>query len=221
MPVAALAAALVLAAPAPLGEGGKQVWVLKPSVQPRAVVVFAHGFGDTGEPSHPWLDHLLARGDVVVWPRYQASIDEPRNATVVNLREGLRLAFADPGLRGLPVVAAGYSWGAKLVFHYGVNARRWGVPPPLAVLSMFPGSLERGLPPRGPLPKTIQVLLLAGGRDDPVAASAYWRWLRAHPATRKSYRVLPGLTHDAPMHTDAAAQRTFWAPLDALVDRYT
>jgi dienelactone hydrolase len=218
---AALAAALVLAIAAPLGEGGKQVWVLKPSVAPRAVVVFAHGFGDTTEPNHPWLDHLLARGAVVVWPRYQSSVDEPRNATVVNFREGLRLAFADPELRGLPVVAAGYSWGAKLVFHYGVNARRWALPEPRAVLSMFPGTLERGLPPRGPLPKTIQVLLLAGAQDDPVAANAYWRWLRAHPAARKSYRILPGLTHDAPMRTDAAAQRTFWAPLDALVARYT
>jgi dienelactone hydrolase len=218
---AALAAAFVLAVPAPLGDGGRQVWVLRPAVEPRAVVVFAHGFGDTGEPGHPWVDHLLARGNVVVWPRYQSSVDEPRNATVVNLREGLRLAFADPELRGLPVVAAGYSWGAKLVFHYGVNARRWGLPEPRAILSMFPGSLERGLPPRGPLPKTIQVLLLAGGGDDPAAATAYWRWLSAHPAGRKAYRVLPGLTHDAPMHTDAAAQRTFWSALDALVARYT
>jgi alpha-beta hydrolase superfamily lysophospholipase len=219
--VTAALAALLLAAPAPLGEAGGQVWVLKPSVQPQAVVVFIHGFGDNGEPAHPWVDHLLARGSVVVWPRYQASVDEPRNATVVNLRDGLRLAFADPALRGLPVVAAGYSWGAKLVFHYGVNARRWSVPPPRAVLSMFPGALARGLPPRGPLPQTIRVVLLAGGSDDPVAAGAYWRWLRAHPAARKSYRVLPGLTHDAPMRTDGAAQRTFWAPLDALLDRYT
>jgi pimeloyl-ACP methyl ester carboxylesterase len=221
MPVAALAAAVVLAAPAPLGEGARQVWVLRPSVAPKAVVVFAHGFGDTSEPNHPWLDHLLARGNVVVWPRYQATLAESRNETVVNLREGLRLAFADPELRRLPVVAVGYSWGAKLVFHYGVNADRWGLPRPRAIVSMFPGSLQRGLPPRGPLPKTTRVLLLAGGRDDPVAAGAYWKWLRPHPAARKSYRILPGLTHDAPMRTDAAAQRTFWAPLDALVDRYT
>jgi predicted esterase len=218
--VTAALAALVLAVPPPLGEAGGQVWVLKPSVQPNAVVVFVHGFGDNGTPSHPWLEHLLARGNAVVWPRYQVSVDEPRNATVVNLRDGLRLAFADPELAGLPIVAAGYSWGAKLVFHYGVNARRWGVPPPRAVLSMFPGALARGLPPRGPLPETTRVVLLAGSRDDPVAARAYWRWLRSHPVARKSYRVLPGLNHDAPMQTDAAARRLFWAPLDALVDRY-
>lgn len=216
--LAAVVAAALLA-PAPLGDGASQVWVLRPADPPRAVVVFVHGYGDTAEPGHPWLDHLLARRVAVVWPRYQETLLESRNETVVRFREGLQLAFRDAELRRLPVVAAGYSWGAKLAFHYGVNARRWALPVPRAILSMFPGSLARGLPPRGRLPRAIDVLLLAGGRDDPAAASAYWRWLASHPRDRKRYRVLPGLTHDAPMRTDAAARRTFWARLDALLPR--
>jgi hypothetical protein len=65
------------------------------------------------------------------------------------------------------------------------------------------------------------VQLRAGGADDVAAVNAYSRWLRSQPpgATR-SYRILPGLTHDAPMRADAATQRTFWSELDALVGRY-
>jgi pimeloyl-ACP methyl ester carboxylesterase len=220
VPLAAFAAALLIAAPPPLGEGASQVWVLRPATPPKAVVVFTHGFGDTSAPSHPWVDHLVARGNAVVWPRYQATLGESRNQTVVDFREGLRLALDDPELRRLPVVAAGYSWGSKLVLHYGVNARRWGLPQPRAIMSMFPGALARGLPPRGRLPRSTRVLLLAGADDDPAAANAYWRWLRPHAPEAKSYRILPGLTHDAPMRTDAAARQTFWAPLDALIGRY-
>jgi pimeloyl-ACP methyl ester carboxylesterase len=203
----------------PLGSGGAQVWVLRPAGPVKSVVVFLHGWGAMSPEGTAWLDHLRSRGNAVVYPRYQDDVDTPAPATVGGLRDGLRLAFAEPGLRGKPVVAAGYSWGGKLVFDYAVRAREWGVPAPRAVASVFPASVRFGGPPAGRVPATTRVLLMAGEWDLVQSARAYWRWLARHPRTRKQFRIVPKATHGAPMQTTPAAKREFWSRLDALVVR--
>src|SRR6266571_3241193 len=59
----------------PLGRGADQVWVFRPSGAPRTVVVFVHGHGGPGEDTpqyhRPWLRHLAARGNAVLYPRYE------------------------------------------------------------------------------------------------------------------------------------------------------
>jgi acetyl esterase/lipase len=127
-----------------------------------------HGWGDTSPAHHAWFDHLRARGVAVVFPRYQVDTSDPAPGTIGHLRNGLRHAFADPALRGKPVVAVGYSWGAKLVFDYGVNAKRWGVPAPRAIESIFPPSRTYGGPPHGRLTHDW------GGREDAVGRRLFW-----------------------------------------------
>ena len=196
-----------------------QAWVLKPHGPVRAAVVYVHGWGDTSPAHHAWFDHLRARGVAVVFPRYQVDTSDPAPGTIGHLRNGLRHAFADPALRGKPVVAVGYSWGAKLVFDYGVNAKRWGVPAPRAIESIFPPSRTYGGPPHGRLPPAVRVLLFAGELDNVPDARAFWRWLRNVP--QKTFRVIANATHDWGGREDAVGRRLFWAPLDGLVARYT
>ena len=72
----------------PYGRGADQVWIVRPTTHVRAVVVFGHGWkGAPPSASHPWvaqfrpwLDHLIAQGDAVIFPRYQLGGDQPGSA---------------------------------------------------------------------------------------------------------------------------------------------
>ena len=123
------------------------------------------------------------------------------------------------------MITVGYSWGAKLVFDYAVNARRWGLPVQRAVMSVFQPSVYYGGPPRGRLPPGIRVLLVSGDRDDRAASSAYRVWLRSYPKSLWRFQLVRSVGawvagHDAPSRTDARARSVFWAPLDAVVARF-
>ena len=181
--------------------------------------MYVHGWGDYSTRK-PWLVHLRERGDVVLFPQYQRARDDTTAATVRHLGDALRVAFARRGLERLPVVAVGYSWGAKLVFDFAEQARRWRVPLPRAVMSVFQPSLVFGRP-TGRLPPTVRVLLLSGDSDNPDAARYYRAWLRNRPLTTAITVRSRGTwlaNHEAPSRTDALARRLFWSRLDALVD---
>jgi pimeloyl-ACP methyl ester carboxylesterase len=217
----------------PFGRGAAQVWIVLPEGRPRSVVVFGHGWKLAPpvpplawiEQFRPWLDHLASRGNAIVFPRYQFgandSLGTPR---VLAYRRGLVRAFVRLGRPHVPVIAVGYSYGASLALYYAANARRWRLPVPVAVDSVFPA----GLIPGTPLPllaPTVRVLIQVGDQDTEagaVGASSFWAWLRGHPAARKHYEVVasvPGLaaTHKAPKQTGPAARHAFWQPLDALI----
>src|SRR5919199_674977 len=59
----------------PLGSGADEVWFYAAKDKPRSVVVFLHGFGgpteETPENHVPWLRHLAAKGNDVIYPRYE------------------------------------------------------------------------------------------------------------------------------------------------------
>lgn len=217
----------------PFGSGAGQVWVIRPPGRVRSVVVFAHGW-KTAPPSParswvgqflPWLDHLVARGSAVVFPRYQLGIGDvagpPRAAAY---RQGVRLGLEHVDAPRVPVVVAGYSYGASLAFAYAADARRWGLPVPRAVDCVFPAGPAAGVP-LARIPDGVRVLLQVGDRDGEAGrggADALWRLLAGHPASRKRFEIVrsgPGLVadHAAPKLATPQARTAFWAPLDALV----
>jgi hypothetical protein len=217
----------------PYGRGGGEVWVVVPDRPVRSVVVFGHGW-KLAPPSpayswvgqfRPWLDHLAADGSAVIFPRYQLGVGDPQDATrVLDFATGIHTGYALLGGPKVPVVAVGYSFGASLAFYYGANAAAWRLPLPSAVQAVFPGGMIPGAPlPR--LNRSVRVLIQVGDADTEAGsagADAFWSWLATHPSSRKRYQVVrssPGLaaTHAAPKSASAAAQRTFWAPLDRLI----
>lgn len=208
----------------PLGVGAAQVWVLKPNGPIRSVVVFLHGWGTFSPEGTPWIDHLRARGNAVVFPRYQKDLNDRATSTIYRLRDGLRRAFAERELRDRPVVAVGYSWGASLAFQYGAQARVWAVPVPRAVAALNPASLRFGGPPKRGLPRSVRALLLLGDADRPWGAQAYWKWLGRHPRGQKAFRIVRSTStfradHGSPTLSTPAARLAFWAPVDELVAR--
>lgn len=217
----------------PFGRGANAVWLLTPSRPVRSIVVFGHGW-KVAPPSplypwvgqfRPWLDHLLARGNAIIFPRYQlGSGDDSGAARIDAYRAGLQQGFARLGRARLPVVAVGYSYGGSLAFYYAANARRWNLPVPTAVDAFFPAGTIRGAPlPR--LPGSVRVLIQVGDRDTQAgspAGHALWNQLAGHPAGRKEYQTIVSTgdlsaVHAAPKEHTLAAQRAFWGPLDRLI----
>ena len=244
VPLAVLAASFALALPGtasagqlfgPFGHGPAAVWLVLPRRPARRVVIFLHGWKIAPpSPSYPWvgqfrpwLDHLAGEGNAVLFPAYQTGEDGQGPARVTSLRQGLELGFAHLGARRrLPVVAAGYSYGASLAFSYASNARFWHLPQPKAVDAVFPA----GPIPGSPLPTlapAIQVLIQVGDRDDVAGrggADAFWSWLAQRRGGRQRLVVVsshPGFVadHAAPKLSTTAARAAFWSPLDALVER--
>jgi hypothetical protein len=228
---ATASAARALRIEGPYGSGAAQVWLMRPAGKPLSIVVFGHGWKRT-PPSEqrpwvrqfaPWLTHLLAGGNAVVFPRYQFGGDTPGPARVDAYRRGLQLAF-DRLDGSLPVVVAGYSYGAPLGLTYAANADRWGLPRPRAVDAVFPAGLVPGVAlPR--LDPSVAVLVQSGEADTEAGTSGaeeILAWLHGHGRTRYDRVRSRGAfvaEHAAPKGTSAAAQAAFWAPLDALIAR--
>ena len=217
----------------PYGRRGGEVWVVVPDGPLRSVVVFGHGW-KLAPPSpayswvrqfRPWLDHLAAGGSAVIFPRYQLGVGDAQDATRVHdFAAGVRTGYALLRRPNVPVVVVGYSFGASLAFYYGANAAAWRLPLPSAVQAVFPA----GMIPGAPLPqlsRSVRVLIQVGDADTEAGsagADAFWSWLATHPSARKHYQIVRSsarlvATHAAPKSPSAAAQQTFWAPLDRMI----
>jgi len=215
----------------PYGSGAAEVWVLRPrSGETTSVVVYLHGYGAylPFEWHLAWMDHLLEKGSVVLFPRYQPGLDDPFVLTPFDLADGLRTGFDAIEYHGQPVVAAGFSLGATLALVYAARAREWHVPRPRAVYSIFP--VDPILVDVGVDLSTIvdtQVLVLAGDRDEvvgPEGPHEAFDGLTALPDTRKELRTIETTDelfadHEVPtLVGDPVVRDTFWKPLDALVE---
>src|SRR5262245_25888734 len=59
----------------PIGQNEDAVWIFRPAGKPKNLVVFFHGQGgpDEATPKNhlPWIRHLVSRGSVVVYPRWE------------------------------------------------------------------------------------------------------------------------------------------------------
>ncbi len=215
----------------PYGRGAGRVWVIEPSGgKVESLVVYLHGWG-ANVPFYwhqAWFEHLLARGSAVLFPEYQDGVDDAFVVAPYDLRDDLRLGFKALGEIDVPVVAAGFSVGASLAFVYAARAGAWSVPAPRAVYSIFPVdplAIDPSLVVSGV--RDTCILLLVGDQDEVVGrvgGDAFWSMLASVPASEKEYRVIRTTDHLFVMHdtptavTDPLVRRTFWDPLDRLVE---
>jgi predicted alpha/beta-hydrolase family hydrolase len=215
----------------PIGKGANGVWVFQPAGKPKDVVVFFHGQGGPTEATpvnhRPWIDHLVQRGSLVIYPRYEVSYEPDPIPFVV---KGVKAAMQRVDTKGLPVLAIGYSRGGGLVVEYGAFAKQNGLPVPNAIMAVFPagqGDERRIVPLTGLDPKTA--ILLQTGEDDNVVAGGGARFLLGRlqaagfPANRVQtdfVRSQKGLVanHFAPLQTTPAAQAEFWGVADRMLN---
>jgi predicted esterase len=213
----------------PFGKGADAVWIFRPHGPPKSVVVFIHGLGShelTPANHRPWLEHLAARGSVVVYPRYERRAGGPD--AVLHVLASVRTALDRLHARRLPQIAIGYSRGGEVVVDYAAIARTVG-PAPAAVLSVFPGTVDPADPPldlRG-IDRGTQLTILLGDRDEVVDGAGGRQLIKrlaaaGFPAERISLTVIhsrPGfvVTHLAPLEITPAAKAAFWARADRIV----
>lgn len=154
-------------------------WLFVPqSPVPEAaeVVIFMHGYGAYNPMAYgKWIKHLVAKGNIVIYPRYQRNILWPRaDRFPKNAAKGIRDAIAALGKNGLPrplldkVCYIGHSYGGVINSHLGTKWQQFGVPKPASMLLCEPGtSMLKGarLKDYSALPPDLQLLVVVGEDD--------------------------------------------------------
>jgi hypothetical protein len=210
-------------------QNAKGAWIFRPAGTPKRLVIFFHGQGGETESTpanhRPWIDHLVKKGAVVVYPRYE-QVYSP--AVLDPAVAGVRQASGRLELKGLPVLALGYSRGAALAVEYAAVAAGRHVPVPDAVESVNPvpyGETAHivDLSPLGP--RTVLAVIVS--EKDPHAtdgAGLLFQRLRqsGFPGNQIELNIARSrgsftADHLAPLSSSPAARAAYWAPTDALI----
>jgi dienelactone hydrolase len=213
----------------PLTKDAKGVWIFRPAGAPKRLVIFFHGQGgptETTPANHrAWIDHLVKRGAVVVYPRYELSYSD---AVIDPAVAGVRKASKRLELKKVPVIALGYSRGAALAVEYTAVARHNGVPVPDAVESVNPvpyGEQARIVNLEPLRPDTVMAVLISD--QDPNAtdgAALLINRLREARFPGRQIQLNVARSHGnfvadhlAPLGSSPAARAAYWVPTDALL----
>jgi predicted esterase len=215
----------------PIGQGASGVWLYRPAGKPKDLVVYFHGQGGaveaTPENHLPWIRHLVARGSIVVYPRYETVYEVDPMEYIVN---GVRAATKRVDVDGLPVLAIGYSRGGALAVEYGAVAGEKEVPVPDSIMSVFPATFgnQQNEIDLGPLARFTQLLMLVGDKDTVVGAggaATLGQRLQASGFPGENIQVAVVKSHGAftadhfaPLSTSPGAKAAFWKPADAVLD---
>ena len=205
------------------GKGDEQYWLFEPAEPtPRSapLIVFNHGWLGMEPAAYlGWLHHLVRRGNIVVFPRWQATVLTAPWTFTRNAITALKLALAElkrtghvtPDLEKLAVV--GHSAGGAITADMAALAATEGLPKPKAVMIVQPGRGIRSansplFPPADYLKIPADTLLLVVvGADDLVVGDFTARDIFGKvaqiPADRKGYIIVQTDRHgDPPLLAD-------------------
>jgi pimeloyl-ACP methyl ester carboxylesterase len=166
-----------------LGSGAEEVYLFEPAdpaPESAPVVVFGHGWGGMSPNYYgAWIEHIVRRGSIVIFPRYQADLGTPVRDFTENALRATRDALEElrapghvaPDERGLAFV--GHSMGGLIVANLAARAAKGELPPPLAVMAVEPGKtwpestpIAFPLEDLSELPSNLLLLALVGDDDD-------------------------------------------------------
>jgi pimeloyl-ACP methyl ester carboxylesterase len=198
------------------GAGNEEYWIFEPDTPKPAsapVIVFLHGWGGMNPLYYgAWLDHLVKRGNIVVYPRYQATLLTPIQAftpsTLAAVKDAVKRLQTErghikPDLNKFAVV--GHSVGGLLAANIAALADEAKLPKVRAVMSVEPGITESPinipLADLKQIPADTLLLALTGDQDtlvrDTDAKRVYYESTSV-PAANKDYVTLVTDAHGAP-----------------------
>lgn len=198
------------------GKGGKEYWIFEPdSPKPRTapVIVFLHGWGGMNPLYYgAWIDHLVRRGNIVIYPRYQATLLTPIKDFTPNTINAIQDAVSrlqtekghiTPDRNKFATV--GHSLGGLLAANVAAMAAESKLPRVRAVMSVEPGITEAPisvpLADLKKLPADTLLLAIAGDQDglvrDTDAKRIYYESTRI-PAANKDFILLVSDLHGTP-----------------------
>jgi len=198
------------------GEGAQEYWIFEPDApKPRSapLIIFLHGWGGTNPMYYgAWLEHLVRRGNIVVYPRYQSDLLTSRSKFIPNTIRAIKNAIGRlqterghvrPDLNKFAVV--GHSLGGLLAANVAVLGSESGLPAVRAVMSVEPGITEYPinipLADLGKIRSETLLLAVAGEQDtlvrDTDAKKVYYESTGV-PAANKNLITLVSDMHGTP-----------------------
>lgn len=126
-------------------------WLFEPSSptpDSADVVVFLHGYGGYNPMIYgQWIKHLVRKGHIVIFPRYQKNLVFPRPPRFTkNVARGIRDALVELAKEGHVkpkvdhLVIVGHSYGGIIAAKLGVQFEKFGIPQPKGLLLCAPGT---------------------------------------------------------------------------------
>ena len=201
------------------GTGATRYWIFEPA-DPKPdsapLVIFNHGWSAM-EPKFygAWIDHIVKRGNIVVYPVYQDSLRTPTYDFTPNAAAGIRSAVeklqTEPGhvkphLDKVTVV--GHSMGGVITANLGAQWQQHGVPQPKALMCVEPGktwarseATSVKLADMSLIGKETLLLTVAGDRDrlvKDVDAKRIFKESTNILPQNKNYAVLISDDHGSP-----------------------
>lgn len=200
-------------------NGIKEYWIYEPD-QPKPssapVIVFLHGWGAMNPATYgAWIDHLVKRGNIVIYPRYQSDLKTPLKDFTANAIDAIHNAMSRlqnepdhvrPDLSKFAVV--GHSVGGLLTANVTALAQENGLPQVRAMMSVEPGRTwnpgTRGNVPLADLlkiPAKTLLLSVAGDKDRiarDVDAKRIYNESKNVSADNKDYITLISDEHGTP-----------------------
>jgi len=149
------------------------------------VVVFLHGYGAYNPMAYgKWIKHLVAKGNIVIYPRYQKNLVWPRpDGFPKNAAKGIRDALqvleneghVKPRTEKVAYVA--HSYGGVIATNLASHWEQFQIPKPTAMLLAQPGSgpfKGARLEKYERLPDELNLLVVVG-EDDYVVGEEFGR----------------------------------------------
>jgi predicted esterase len=143
------------------------------------VVVFMHGYGAYNPMIYgAWIKHLVLKGNIVIYPRYQKNLFSPSTDKFVeNAAKGIRDALLElrSGNYTKPIIDqisfVGHSYGGVISANLGINYRDFDIPYPNVLMLCSPGTgpFSGGLLENySEIPEDTKLLVLVGEDDKTV-----------------------------------------------------
>ena len=197
------------------GKGNQEYWIFEPDTpkpESAPLVVFLHGWGGMNPLYYgAWLDHLVKRGNIVVYPRYQANLLTGMQDFLPNTLGAIKAAITrlqtEPGHVKPDLnrfAAVGHSLGGLLAANVAA-AKEFKLPQVRAVMAVEPGITEA--PISFPLmdltmiPGETLLLAVAGDQDtlvrDTDAKRIYYESTQV-PAANKDFIMMITDAHGTP-----------------------
>ena len=112
------------------------------------VVVFVHGYGGYNPMIYgKWIRHLVMKGNIVIYPRYQQNIVSPHpDKFAGNVAKAVRDALTELGKEGhvRPIVSElaflGHSYGGVVSAALAIQHEEYEIPRPKTVMLCAPGT---------------------------------------------------------------------------------
>ncbi len=160
-----------------MGDGPSEFWVFTPA-DPRPetapVVIFMHGWGAVHPRAYgAWLQHLVRKGNIVIFPRYQLSgkIRTPGDVMLAGAGKAVQDAWNLLITQG-PVhpqtdklVWFGHSLGCMISANLAATSAALGLPPAGALLLVEPGGDVVPLGDIRSIPADAIIEVITGDKD--------------------------------------------------------